>query len=196
MVDNINNKITARMYSKQKEVALDRKWSGRLCPKIKKKVDKFTDWAANCMVFGAGQKVFKVVSMNHSYIVDLNMETCDCKRWDLLGIPCHHAIACAREERIDPATLVHECYSIDTYKKAYGLNIKPVRDKEHWRKMDGVDVHPPVYTKVMGRPRRNRKKDPEEKQMKDGGKRLTKHGVSMHCSLCGRADHNKKGHNK
>lgn len=32
----------------------------------------------------------------------------------------------------------------------------------------------------MGRPRRNRKKDPEEKQMKDGGKRLSKHGVSMH----------------
>lgn len=62
--------------------------------------------------------------------------------------------------------------------------------------MDGVDVHPPVYIKVMGRPRRNRKKDPEEKQMKDGGKRLTKLGVSMHCSLCGRADHNKKGHNK
>ena len=196
MVDNINSKITARLYNKQKEVAQDRKWSMRLCPKIQKKLDKYTDWAANCMVFGAGQKVFKVVSMNHSYIVDLEIETCDCKRWDLSGIPCHHAIACARNERIDPGSLVHECYSVETYKKAYAFNVKPVRDQEHWTKMYGIDVHPPVYTKVMGRPRRNRKKDPEEKLMKEGGKKLTKHGVTMHCSLCGSAGHNKKGHKK
>ena len=196
MVENINSKITARIYSKQMEVAEDRKWSMRLCPKIQKKLDKYTDWAANCMVFGAGQKVFKVVSMNHSYIVDLEMETCNCKRWDLSGIPCHHAIACARNERIDPASLVHDCYSVGTYKRAYAFNVKPVRDQEHWTKMHGIAVYPPVYTKVMGRPRRNRKKDPEEKLMKEGGKKLTKHGVTMHCSLCGSADHNKKGHKK
>ena len=113
----MNDKITTRMYNKQKEVATDRKWTRRLCPKIQKKLDKFTEWAAHCMVQGAGQKVFKVLSMNHSYIVDLNNESCDCKRWELSGIPCHHAIACAREERIDPESLVHECYSVKTYKK-------------------------------------------------------------------------------
>lgn len=80
--------------------------------------------------------------------------------------------------------------------KAYAFNVKPVRDQEHWTKMHGIAVYPPVYTKVMGRPRRNRKKDPEEKLMKEGGKKLTKHGVTMHCSLCGSADHNKKGHKK
>lgn len=147
-------------------------------------------------IFHRGQKVFKVLSMNHSYTFDLNNESCDCKRWELSGIPCHHAIACAREERIDPESLVHECYSVQTFIKAYGFNIKPMRDQEHWTKMDGVEVYPPVYTKVMGRPRRNRKKDPEEKQDKEGGKKLTKHGVTMHCSLCGGANHNKEGHNK
>ena len=151
---------------------------------------------AFCMVQGVGQKVFKVLSMNHSNIVDLNSESCDYGRWELSGIPCHHAIACAREERIDPESLVHECYSVATYKKAYSFNIKPMRDQEHWTKMEGVDVYPPVYTKVMGRPRRNRKKDPEEKQDKEGGKKLSKHGVTMHCSGCGGANHNKKGHNK
>ncbi|XBJ05567.1 hypothetical protein VPH35_024324 [Triticum aestivum] len=183
MLDSITDKITTRMYNKQKEVATDRKWGKRLCPKIQKKLDKFIEWAAFCMVQGAGQKVFKVLSMNHSYIVDLNCESCDCKRWELSGIPCHHAIACDREERIDP-------------EPAYSFNIKPMRDQEHWTKMEGVDVYPPVYTKVMGRPRRNRKKDPEEKLDKEGGKKLTKHGVSMHCSICGAANHNKKGHQK
>ena len=61
-------------------------------------------------------------------------------------------------------------------------------------KMHGIAVHPPLYTKVMGRPKKNRKKDPEEKKDKTGVKKLSKHGVTMHCSVCGAADHNKKGH--
>jgi hypothetical protein len=30
-------------------------------------------------------------------------------------------------------------------------------------KMKGVVVHPPLFTKIMGRPKKNRKKAPEEK---------------------------------
>ena len=97
---------------------------------------------------------------------------------------------------MDPESLVHECYLVAIYKKSYSFNIKTMRYQEHWTKMEGVDVYPPVYTKVMGRPRRNRKKDPEEKLDKEGGKKLTKHGVTMHCSVCGAANHNKKGHQK
>jgi hypothetical protein len=36
------------------------------------------------------------------YCVDLKGKTCDCKRWQLMGIPCHHDIACYREDMIDP----------------------------------------------------------------------------------------------
>ncbi|KAM0888249.1 hypothetical protein ACQ4PT_028473 [Festuca glaucescens] len=61
--------------------------------------------------------------------------------------------------------------------------------KEHWEKMSGIVVHPPLYTKTIGRPKKNRKKDPSEK---DG--KLTKHGVTMHCSIRKSADHNKNGH--
>jgi len=48
----------------------------------------------------------------------------------------------------------------------------------------------------MGGPKKSRKKDPEEKKEKKGVTKLTKHGVTMHCSVCGGADHNKKGHDK
>jgi hypothetical protein len=46
----------------------------------------------------------------------------------------------------------------------------------------------------MGRPKKNRKKAPEEK-IKKGVRVFTKAGVTIHCSICGKADHNKKGHN-
>jgi hypothetical protein len=29
--------------------------------------------------------------------------------------------------------------------------------------MNGVKIHPPLFKKVMGRPKKNRKKEPEEK---------------------------------
>ena len=70
----------------------------------------------------------------------------------------------------------------------------PMSDMKKWEKMHGIPVFPPIYTKVMGRPKKNRKKEPEEKQDKNGLKKISKHGVTMHYSICGAADHNKKGH--
>jgi hypothetical protein len=61
--------------------------------------------------------------------------------------------------------------------------------------MNGVKVHPPLYTKVMGRPKKNRRKTPQEKEKKKGTKILTRSGMTMHCSICGNPNHNKKGHN-
>ena len=61
--------------------------------------------------------------------------------------------------------------------------------------MNGVTIHPPLFTKVMGRPKKNRKKAPEEK-IKNGVKTFTKAGVTIHCSVCKKAGHNRKGHDK
>jgi hypothetical protein len=60
--------------------------------------------------------------------------------------------------------------------------------------MNGEPIYPPLYTKVMGRPKKNRTKAPEEK-VKKGVTIITKAGTTIHCSVCGKAGHNKKGHN-
>ena len=62
-----------------------------------------------------------------------------------------------REERIDPEEMVHECYSVQTYLKAYGYNLMPLRDPEMWEKMDGDKVYPPIFTKQLGRPPKKEK---------------------------------------
>ena len=91
--------------------------------------------------------------------------------------------------------VVHSCCNIESYMEAYGYNLVPLRAKVHWQKMNGVHVLPPLYTKVMGRPKKNRKKAPEEKE-KMGVKYVTRHGLTMHCGICHKPDHNKKGHYK
>ena len=45
MLETIFYKILQRTESKQREAD---KWTGRICPKIKKKLDKFTEWSGDC----------------------------------------------------------------------------------------------------------------------------------------------------
>ncbi|XP_048557387.1 uncharacterized protein LOC125538130 [Triticum urartu] len=56
MLDQIMWKLTNRIVGKQREAE---KWTGRLCPKIQKKLDKYVEWAKNCRVQEYGQGVCK-----------------------------------------------------------------------------------------------------------------------------------------
>jgi hypothetical protein len=59
-----------------------------------------------------------------------------------------------------------------------------------WTKVDGPEIKPPFYEKVVGRPRKSRRKAPEEK---NGGTKLSKHGVQIHCGYCKGPGHNRAG---
>lgn len=180
-----------RLYTKNKEAV--EKWRGRICPKVRKKVERHADYAGGHDVFPAGGGIFSVKDREETHVVDINVARCDCQRWQLTGIPCSHAIACFKEDDIIPKDRLHECYSIDTYLKAYGHNIMPIRDKQHWEKMNGVEIHPPVYEKKVGRPKKSRKKAPMELE---GGTKLSKHGAAMHCSICNSENHTKRNHSR
>ena len=162
-------------------------------PKIKKKVDKLTEWANTCYVEGAGDGVFQVGDRGTDYIVDWHSNECSCKRWQKGGTPCVHAIACARHERVVPLLLVNQCYSVGMFKKAYNNIIYPCKDKTEWKRMNGPPIKPPLYTKQVGRPCKSRRKAPHEVSCSNGGKKMSRHGVIMHCNYCGEPDHNIKG---
>ena len=180
----------SRYYNKRKE--LEEQMQGLFCPKIRKKVLKNAEYANMCYALPAGQGIFQVQSKEFQYTVDIISKHCDCKRWDLTGIPCNHAISCLRHERISPESILSNCYSTDAFKRAYGFNIWPCSDKSTWEKVDGPEVLPPVYEKKVGRPPKSRRKQPFEVQGKNGAK-LTKHGVIIHCKHCKAPHHNSGG---
>ena len=86
---------------------------------------------------------------DYSHIVDINLKTCDCRRWQLTGVPCSHAIAYLRHERIKPESMLPACYSVQTFNTAYRFNIWPCRDQRQWEKVDGPQVQPPLYEKKL-----------------------------------------------
>lgn len=70
-------------------------------------------------------------------MVDLSNRTCSCKEFDLIKIPCPHAIASIRTQFGDDyGTRVYDFvspyYTVLTYKKAYEKSIHPVPSEEFW----------------------------------------------------------------
>ena len=108
MLERINSQLMTRYYEKEREAR--EKWVGQICPKIKKKLDKNAEFVADCFPTPAGMGVFKVATAYNQniYIVEVNLRSCSCRRWQLTGIPCGHVIACLRHERIKPELMAPE----------------------------------------------------------------------------------------
>jgi hypothetical protein len=190
MFERIQQQLMTRYYNKQKE--LPDQFVGDICLKIRKKVSKNSEFANVCYALPAGQGVFQVYERDFQYIVNINTKECECRKWNLTGIPCQHAISCLRHERIPPESMVHDCYRLHAFNMAYVANIMPCRDKRTWEHVDGPIMRPPVYEKKVGRPPRCRRKELEEIQGKSGPK-MSKHGVIITRSYCKKENHNAKG---
>ncbi|XP_024200609.1 uncharacterized protein LOC112203945 [Rosa chinensis] len=83
-----------------------------ICPRPrlileKNKVKSATD----CIPNGTGSHKIEVESIGGSkYVVDLGRRACACRRWDLTGIPCKHAISAINFMREKPEDYVDACY--------------------------------------------------------------------------------------
>uniref|UniRef100_A0A0A9BX61 Uncharacterized protein n=1 Tax=Arundo donax TaxID=35708 RepID=A0A0A9BX61_ARUDO len=188
MMETIRTQLMTRLYNNN--TTATEKWLGVLCPKIATKLQKNIDLANTCYILPSGMGVYEVTNKDHKYIVHLLVKKYDYRRWQLTSIPCCHAISCLRSERKTPEDEVHKGYHISTYLQAYGNRIIPPRDSTTWDKTNGPYVKPPLYDKKVGRPRRSRKKQPHEVPEKN---KMSKHGVTIHCSHCKGINHNKKG---
>jgi hypothetical protein len=85
-----------RHCTKQKEEA---KWTGTVCPKIRKIVEKNVEYSNCFFVDGAGDGLFSVEDK------DLQLQQV-AKVWNA----CPHVLSCARLEKMDPLSLVDKCY--------------------------------------------------------------------------------------
>lgn len=69
------------------------KMDGRLVPTIMKKVNKNGLELFDSISTNAENGLFEVEHKRKQYIVNLTKRTYGCRRWDLTGIPCAHAIS-------------------------------------------------------------------------------------------------------
>jgi hypothetical protein len=65
MLEHIKGQLMARHYSKEKEPR--EMWQGPICPKLRKKVNKITQWSNTCYPIPSGKENFQVQDRNHTF---------------------------------------------------------------------------------------------------------------------------------
>ncbi|KAL4282037.1 hypothetical protein GQ457_03G025760 [Hibiscus cannabinus] len=187
MLEIIRTKIMQRIAKKKDEAD---KWSTVLCPKIQKKLDAAIESSNRCWPTHAGGYKFQISCGPHTqHAVDLSEHTCSCRKWQLTGIPCHHAISAIFLLDQRPDAFVDVCYKTITQQAIYSHMIEPVRGLDQWTPdTTCLPILPPVQKRPPGRPQKNRKKEVDEKN--DHSRKVGKKGLRMTCSKCGQSGHN------
>lgn len=104
--------------------------------------------------------------------VDLTEGKCDCRVFDLTGIPCEHAVAAIHRRREQPVNYVSKYYSREMYLESYKIPLAALKGEEFWEIHSTDEMLPPFVTKKLrGRPKKQRG------------------GMVMHCSICKEAGH-------
>ncbi|KAL2938836.1 Filamin A-interacting protein 1-like, partial [Bienertia sinuspersici] len=87
--------------------------------------------------------------------VDLVARSCSCRKWNMVGIPCCHAIACIYFQNKEAEAFVDDCYKVESYAKAYSDSIPPCEGERYWPRVP-CNLDPPPIKAGPGRPRKNR----------------------------------------
>ena len=130
---------------------------GKFTPKATKLIQLAREEATrNCVTFWGGGETFEVQHLGQTYLVDLSNKSCGCKRWDLTGIPCAHAICCIMRDRRNIDDFVDVCYTKETYLKAYNFIIKAMPGEQEWEISTQKPPLPPMFIVQPGRPKKRR----------------------------------------
>ncbi|GJZ36916.1 mutator type transposase [Tanacetum coccineum] len=176
------------------------KSDGPLTPVVTKVFNKIKEAASECSVDWNGSDLFQVKGpYQDQCVVNLNQKTCSCRKWEISGIPCKHAIAAIHDMADNgmdvgtPEDWVHESYKLQTWMNVYAHKINPINGRDMWSKFEcPTTLLPPKKAPQIGRPPKNRKKSKGEIAMVKGHK-LTRKGKTVTCSNCKGIGHNKRG---
>ncbi|PPS02819.1 hypothetical protein GOBAR_AA17840 [Gossypium barbadense] len=188
MMEIVRTKIMLLIVKKKEEAD---KWKGTLCPKIKKKLDVNIKDSLRCVPSHAGGDKYQVeCGPGSQHVVDLVQNSYFCRNWDLISIPCMHALAVIHVKNEFPETYVQTWHTKQTQIQIYSNFVSPVRGPKQWASLSNMQpILPPPLRRPLGRPTKVRRKEPDEPKTTE---RLSKRGVEMRCSKCKIIGHNKR----
>ncbi|RYR68631.1 hypothetical protein Ahy_A03g015110 [Arachis hypogaea] len=100
-------------------------YAGKILPKINKKIEREFDKGGEWLAIYAGRDKYEVSSSQGNrakFVVDLNLHECSCRKFQLTGYPCEHAMSCIRKMCLDVKNYVNKCYRKETYVDCYQHN--------------------------------------------------------------------------
>ena len=148
--------------------------------KVQDRMLKSASWVVNGIEHG---EVYQVYDRVRTHVVRITERSCSCRKWQLSGLPCGHAIAAGRVLGLtDSSQLAKNWFMKTTLKATYEPLIFPTGDVSTWETPDNIQVvEPPIMDKrPAGRPKnkdRIRSRGEEPRQIS--------------CGRCGVVGHNR-----
>ncbi|XP_009771325.2 uncharacterized protein [Nicotiana sylvestris] len=183
----------------QKNIDNIMKHEHKICQKILLKLEQNKSKVAECIATKADQFHYQIEdNYFRLFSIDLKEMTCSCRRWELTGIPCHHAIATIWVKKDEPEMYVPECYTTELYMKSYGPSILPINSSEECPKIGVEPALPPIYKTQPGRPKKLRKRGSDETSSKEldhkkhNSSKTSRKGKKKNCGTCGKTGHNSR----
>uniref|UniRef100_A0A0D3A5J8 SWIM-type domain-containing protein n=1 Tax=Brassica oleracea var. oleracea TaxID=109376 RepID=A0A0D3A5J8_BRAOL len=126
-------------------------------------------------------------------MVDLVRRTCSCEKFDLMKIPCRHAIKAGFSVGIQAHTLTDDIYTTASWHTAYEESINLIGVPEDaWTVPSHVEqtkVLPPKSRRAAGRRKKRRYETAEDKIRSSQGNQGSK---GRKCSRCGIRGHDRR----
>lgn len=156
-----------RNYLMNKNVNLRERidrWNHMIMPRPRLRLDKEVKHAWNWIPNWSSDTLWQVEYTNNrnSFIVDTSKKTRTSNFWELLGIPCRHAVTALGFRNQSLKDFVDDYHSKDTYEKCYGYNVSHINGQDMWPKVAMEKMLPSSYKRVPGRPKKLRRREPDE----------------------------------
>ncbi|XP_022565025.1 uncharacterized protein LOC111209416 [Brassica napus] len=189
LLDSIREMLTRWFFKRKKLIS---KHTHRLTIDVEEKIDKRIGKGKTFRVYHVTDSQLLVKGDKIDCFVDLDKRTCSCGKYDLLKIPCRHAIKAGFFVGRELYTLTDFLYTTGAWREAYQESINPFSVPEDgWsvpQVVENSEVLPPETRRSLGRNRKRRYEAVEDKIRSPQG---SQGGQSRKCSRCGLGGHNR-----
>ncbi|KAL5573126.1 hypothetical protein UlMin_022723 [Ulmus minor] len=173
MLEQFRDYLMCRMATKREAVV---KWIQLVGPRILKIVEKNKTLARLCHAKWA--------------VVNLSDGSCSCKRFQLIRIPCGHALVCIFARNYNFYNYINSFYKKEAYEKTYAPVIYPMPHPNRWPNARQHVILPLIFKKMSGIPKKLRKREPSEPPASNAPPINAKRfNIVMHCRNCEQLGH-------
>jgi len=157
MLEEIRKLIGSRFVTRFDK---SQKWNGKIVPYVHKKLLQIEMESRNCKnLLHAGQGEFDVMEGHTNFTVRLQDKFCDCRKWQLTGLPCKHAARCILRMKQQLEDYVDDCFTVDTYRQLYNHIVHPISAPQMWESRDLPTLDPPYVQRRTGRPPEHKRRE-------------------------------------
>ncbi|KAH0689409.1 hypothetical protein KY289_016767 [Solanum tuberosum] len=121
-------------------------WSSDdICPRIKNVLYKSQAAAAEYIPRKSNEWNYELIgaSITDIWAVDLLNRKCSCRKWNLTGLPCKHAISAIWAKNDEINSYIDDCYKVETYRRINEFAILPMNGQSMWPQHENIPPLPP-----------------------------------------------------